>query len=197
MVEENAIIVDQSPQAADPRLEKTTNPRSQTQKCDIREIKEDNRQTHKIYHFQNCGTVNLNVDSFNARTFTMENCDNNVPVTICSSFFFPLNLCPHVMSYYQSTELVAMRRAIKINICNPMPSLLTVCGCLPSPTKHVEHIVLGPRTSTDHPPQKGVDYVMQLMLVSASLLIISCLMVFIVNLPHLCDVEGMYVGRLL
>ena len=67
----------QSPPAADRKLEK--NPQ---------EINEENCQAHKIYNFQNCGTVNLNVDSFNTRTITMENCGNKV--TICSSFFLPL-----------------------------------------------------------------------------------------------------------
>ena len=119
----------QSPQAADRRLENTTSP--QTQKCDIQEINEENRQTQKIYHFQNCGTVNLNVDSFNTRTITMENCGNKVPqVTLCSSFFLPLTFCHHVMSYYQIKGLMALRRAIKIYLCNPMPSFLMVCRYL-------------------------------------------------------------------
>jgi len=42
----------------------------------------------------------------------------------------------------------------------------------------------GLRTSMDH-PQNSVNLV---ILFSASLLVISCLMVFIVNLPHICDV---------
>lgn len=88
----NADIVDRSPQATDQslKLEKTTSPRSpQTQKCDIKleEINDDNRQIHTIYQFQNCGTVNLSIDSFNASGVRMENCGNNVPqVTNCSSF---------------------------------------------------------------------------------------------------------------
>jgi hypothetical protein len=86
MVDRNTVIVDRSPQAADPMLENITNPRSpQTQKCDIQEINEDNCQTHIIYHFQNCGTVNM--DSFNARNVRMENCGNNVPQLTCSLFF--------------------------------------------------------------------------------------------------------------
>ena len=70
-----------SPQAADLRIEKTTNPRSP----DIQEINEDFRQTHKIYQFQNCGIVYM--DSLNARGVRMENCDNNVPQVTCSLFF--------------------------------------------------------------------------------------------------------------
>ena len=87
----NEVIVDRSPQAADFMLEKTTDSRSPgTQKCDIQEINEDNRQTHKIYH---CGTVNMNMNSFNARGIRMENCGNKVrasQVPICSSLFLSL-----------------------------------------------------------------------------------------------------------
>ena len=59
----------------DPRLEETTNSRSPY----IEEMNEDIRQTHNIYHFQNCGTVSMSVDSFNARGVRMENCGNNIP----------------------------------------------------------------------------------------------------------------------
>ena len=52
---------------------------------DIQEINEDIRQTHKIYHFQNCGTVS--VDSFNARGVRTENCGNNIPRVTCSFSF--------------------------------------------------------------------------------------------------------------
>ena len=85
MVERNTLIVDRSPQAADLslRLEKTTNPQSP----DIQEIKKDIRQTHKIYHFQNCGAVYM--DSFNAHGVRMENCGNNVPQVSCSLSFSP------------------------------------------------------------------------------------------------------------
>ena len=70
-----------SPQAADPRVEKKPNPRSP----DIQEINEDICQIHKIYQFQNCGTVYM--DSLNARGVRMDNCGNNVPQVTCSSFF--------------------------------------------------------------------------------------------------------------
>ena len=74
-------------QAADPRLEMPTNSRSpQTQNSEIQEISEDIHQTHKIYHFQNCGTVYM--DSLNARGVIMENCGNNIPQVICL-FVFP------------------------------------------------------------------------------------------------------------
>ena len=139
----NADIVDRSPQATDQslKLEKTTSPRSpQTQKCDIKleEINDDNRQIHTIYQFQNCGTVNLSIDSFNASGVRMENCGNIVPqVTKCSSFLsliarFSGRFCSHAISYYQITGLVAMRRVMKIHIHNPMASLLMVCRHLPS-----------------------------------------------------------------
>ena len=86
MVNSNTVIVDRSSQAADPRLEKTTNSRS----LDIQEINEDIHQTHKIY-LQNCGTVYmpLTVDSFNARGVRMENCGNNVPQVTCLLSFHP------------------------------------------------------------------------------------------------------------
>ena len=86
MVDSNTVIVDKSPQAADPSLNRsgTTNSRSP----DIQEINKDNRQTHQIYHFQNCGTVYMPVDSFNARGVRMENCSNNVPQVNCSLFIF-------------------------------------------------------------------------------------------------------------
>ena len=84
MVDNNTVIVDMSSQAADPRLEKTTNSRSP----DIQEINEDIRQIHKIY-FQNCGTVYMPVDSFNARGVRTENCGNNVPQVTCLLSFPP------------------------------------------------------------------------------------------------------------
>ena len=81
-----------SSQAADPRLEKTTNFRSQAP--DIQEVNEDIHQTHKIYNFkfQNCGTVYMPVDSFNARGVRMDNCGNNVPQVTCSLSFSPFPL---------------------------------------------------------------------------------------------------------
>ena len=79
--------VDRSP--PDPRLKKT--PRSPGSASDTQDINEDIRQTHKIYHFQNCGTVS--VDSFNARGVTMENCGNTIPQVTCSSSFSFLCFC--------------------------------------------------------------------------------------------------------
>ena len=113
----------------------------QMQNGNIQKINDDNRPSpeHKIYHFHNCRIMN----SFNTRTITMENSGNKVPqVTICSSFFLFSHLCPHVMSYYQFTRIVAMKRVMKIYLCNLMPSLLMVRGYFPlaSPTKHVEHL---------------------------------------------------------
>ena len=110
------IVADQSRQ-----LDKSP----QMQYGNIQEIVDDNRPSleHKIYHFHNCRIA----DSFNTCTIRMENCGNKVPqVTqaICSSFFVFSLFCPHVMSYHQITGLVAMRRAIKIYLCNPLPYLL-------------------------------------------------------------------------
>ena len=87
MVDSNTVIVDRSPQAADPsfKLKNTTNSRS----SDIQELlNEDNPQTRKIYYFQNCGTVYMPVDSFNARGVRMKDCGNNVSQVTCLLFFF-------------------------------------------------------------------------------------------------------------
>ena len=65
----------------DPRLERTRTRNS----SEIQELNEDIRQTHKIYHFHNCGTVSL--DSFNARGVRTENCGNNIPQVTCSFSF--------------------------------------------------------------------------------------------------------------
>jgi hypothetical protein len=101
-IDRNTVIVDRpggSPQAADPRFKKTMNSQSespsQTQKCNIQAINdsehEDNRQTHKTYHFENCGIVYM--DSFNAHGVRMKNCGNlnNVSQVTCC-FFFPFSL---------------------------------------------------------------------------------------------------------
>ena len=75
----------------DPKLEKSI-----SRSPDIQEIDEDIRQTRKIYHFQNCGSVCMSVssDSFNARGVTMENCGNNlnIPQVTCSFSFFSSSL---------------------------------------------------------------------------------------------------------
>ena len=88
MVDRNTVIVDRPPQAADPRLEKTTDslfPRTRKCHCNIQEINEKNPQAHKIYHIENCGTVYM--DSFNAHNVRMENCGNNISKVTCSLFF--------------------------------------------------------------------------------------------------------------
>ena len=83
MGERDTIIGEGIPQTADHGLKNTMHSRSsQTQKPYIQEINEDIRQTHKTYHFQNCGTVYM--DSFNARGVRMENCGNNVPQVTCT-----------------------------------------------------------------------------------------------------------------
>ena len=85
MVDSNTVIVDRSPQAADPSLKRTTNSRS----SDMQELlNEDNPQTRKIYYFQNCGTVYMPVDSFNARGVRMKDCGNNVSQVTCWLFSF-------------------------------------------------------------------------------------------------------------
>ena len=93
-MDSNTAIDDRSSQAADPRLENTTKSRSP----DIQEINEDIRQTHKIY-FQNCGTVYMPVNSFNARGVKMENCGNNVPQVTCLLSFSPLSFNPAISHY--------------------------------------------------------------------------------------------------
>ena len=87
MVCRDTVNIDRSPQATDPRLETTTNPRSPDTLEIINEINEDTGKINKIYHFQNCGTVYMPVDSFNARGIRMENCGNNVPQITCSLSF--------------------------------------------------------------------------------------------------------------
>jgi hypothetical protein len=101
------------------------------------------RENPQIYHFNNCRIVG----SFNTTTSTMENCGNKVPqleIINCSSFFSFLIFVLMLLSYYQITGLVAMRRGIKISVRFPMPSLLMVYGTfkfhLQSATKQVEHL---------------------------------------------------------
>ena len=125
VVERNISIVDSSPQAANPRLEKTMNSRSP----DIQEINEDIRQTHKIYyHFQNCGTVYMPVNSFNARGVRMENCGNNVPQVTCSLSFPPyVHFCSHLYHVIQITvqRLLTMRKFYTHNL---MQSPVVCCA---------------------------------------------------------------------
>ena len=106
MIERNILIVDGSPQleAVDPRLEKTLNSRSP----DVQEINEDIRQSHKIYHIQNCGTVYMPVDSFNARGVRMENCGNNVPQITCSLYFSP-PFCSHLTWPYHIIQTTVLQ----------------------------------------------------------------------------------------
>ena len=88
MIGKNNVIDDRPLPAAADRLGETMNSGSpQTQKSDIQEVNEDIHQTHKLYHFQNCGTVYM--DSLNARGVRMENCGNHVPQFTCSWFFSP------------------------------------------------------------------------------------------------------------
>ena len=85
-MDRDKVIVDFSPQAADPLLEKITGSRSpETQKCNIQEIDEGKRITRKIFHFENCGTVYM--DSLNAHNVKIKNCGNNVPNVTCSLFY--------------------------------------------------------------------------------------------------------------
>jgi hypothetical protein len=130
MVGRNFLIFDRSPQAADPKSEKSSRS-PQTQKC--QEINEDNGQTHKIYQIQNCGTMYM--DSFNACGVRMENCGNHVPQVTCSLSFSP-HFCSHeshlTWKYHiiQITVLglLAMREFCTHNLMqSPMP---VVCGPL-------------------------------------------------------------------
>ena len=83
-VGKNTLIDDRPPPAAADRLGKTMNSGSpQSQKSDIQEENEDFSQTHKKYHFQNCGTVYM--DSRNVR---MENCGNHIPQVTSSYLIF-------------------------------------------------------------------------------------------------------------
>ena len=102
--------VDISP--PDPRLETTTNSRS----FDIDEINEDIHQTQNIYHFRNCRTVCMSVDSFNADGVRMENCGNNIPQVICSYSFlssFPFIYIGHI---YGNPEHHALKVVAKHTI---------------------------------------------------------------------------------
>ena len=121
MVGRNTLIIDRSTQAAD-RLEKTTNSRSpQTQKCDMQETNGDNLQTHKLYHFQNCGAVYM--DSFNASGVRTENCGNIAPkVTrkLVFHFFFPHHFCSHhlTISYYSDHRPTIIDNEKDLNSCS-------------------------------------------------------------------------------
>ena len=130
--------VDSSP--PDPSLEKTTNSRSP----DIEEISEDIRQTQNIYHFQNCGTVCMSVDSFNARGVSMENCGNNIPQVTCSYsylvlFHFSSNFA---ISYYldHHPRIIGNENGIHSQsyaISNGMWALCAICHSIVD----VEHIL--------------------------------------------------------
>ena len=61
----------------------------------IKESKEEQRQTHgggNINYYYQC---TMNVNSFNVHDTTMEDCYNNIPVTRSS---FSHYFCPHVTS---------------------------------------------------------------------------------------------------
>ena len=58
---------------------------------------EERYQPRKTYCFNNCGTVNVNVNSFNAHGVIMENCSNHVRQFACASFLFlSLRFCLYV-----------------------------------------------------------------------------------------------------
>ena len=68
----------------------------------VRNDNEDIRQSQNIYHFQNCGTVCMSVDSFNAHGVRMENCGNYIPQVTCPYsylyfFLFHLNWPYHII----------------------------------------------------------------------------------------------------
>ena len=157
MVVSNTVIVDRSPQAADPSLNRTTNTRSP----DIQELlNEDNPQTRKIYYFQNCGTVYMPVDSFNARGVRMENCGNNVPQVNCSLFIFPFSFLMIQLGHYYINQITVLRllamRKFKLYIHNLMQFSM-VCGHLGhlplNILVHVEYVFppLGPQNETGPP----------------------------------------------
>ena len=135
MVDGNTVIVDRSPQAADPRMENTSNSRSpQTQKCDIQEINKDIYRSHKMYHIENCGTVYI--DSFNARGVRVENCGNNTPKVTCAFVSFPPHCSSHLTWQYHIIQitvlgLLAMRKIYIHNLMQPT----MVCG-------HLRHLPL-------------------------------------------------------
>jgi hypothetical protein len=134
----------------DSRLEKTTNCRSP----DIEEMNEDTRQTHNIYHIQNCDTVCMSVDSFNASGVKMENCGNNTPQVTCSySFlFFSFSLFANLAILYYldhpghpSNEKVihSHSHAVSNGMWHSASSAI----------KHVEYVLspLGPQNATSPP----------------------------------------------
>ena len=146
-----------STQAVDPRLEnfKTTDSRSPlTQKCTIQEINED-RQIHKIYHFENCGTIYL--DSLNAHNVRMENCGNNMNDP-CSLFFFSFSLSPHFCSHLTrpcysdhrpSPRIIGNEKVLHSQPPNHgFSNGMWALG--PSPIRHDEYVLpsLGPQNGT-------------------------------------------------
>jgi hypothetical protein len=162
-VERKAVIVDMSPQAVDPRLEKTTGTRappspSQTQKRNIKEVNEDNRQTHNIYHIKNCGTVY--VDSLNAHDVRMENCGNNVPNVTCSFFPFlfrvpsPLFLSNLAISYHADhrPEIIGNEKVLHSQPLAVSNGMWTLAA--PSAIEHVKYVflLLDPQNATGSNP---------------------------------------------
>ena len=150
MVDSNTVIVEKSPHAANTNSEKTTNSPSP----DIQEINEDIRQAHKIYHFQNCGTVYMSVDSFNARGVRMENCGNNVPQVTCSLFFFPFPFSSNLaISYYYSDNRPRIIGNEKVLHSQSHAVTNGMWALGPSPIKHVEYVLppLGLQNETGSP----------------------------------------------
>ena len=105
--------------------------------CQSTPVDDDNRPSQEHYHFHNCGIVYL--DSFTTRTsITMENLTKFLRLLIVRPFSLSLaflSSCDVVLSKVSGDE-----KSDKTYIHNPMPSLLIVCGYLPFPTKHAEHL---------------------------------------------------------
>ena len=158
MVYRNSVIVDRSPQAVDPtgRLEKTidsqpespASPPSQAQKCNIQEINGDSlsRQTHKLYHFENCGIVY--VDSFNTHGVRMENCGNTqVTCSFFFSFFSPFSSNQAILVDHR----LGNERGLHLQ-SHAVSDGMWALQVAPSAIKHVEYAPLdGPQNATDPP----------------------------------------------
>ena len=134
MEKRDASIVDRTPHAADLRLENITH--SQTQKSDIQNINDI------MYHFQNCGTVNLNIDSFNARGVRMENCHNNIPQVSCSSLPLTFVFSSNLAIYYSDhcSKILGNEKDEERSQFHAVTS--GMWSFASSATKHVEYVLL-------------------------------------------------------